>query len=94
MQRLSEVDLLCTAVNEIAGAVSQAQTAHNGIMWQVDVPGRGTVPLAGLPISLSRTPPGIRIHPAPIGAATDEVLSSFGFSVETIADARNRRAFG
>lgn len=94
VQRLSEVDLLCAAVNEIADAVSQAQTAHNGIMWQVDVPGRGTVPLAGLPISLSRTPPGIRIHPAPIGAATDEVLSSFGFSVEAIAEARNRRAFG
>ncbi|WP_439402469.1 CaiB/BaiF CoA transferase family protein [Bradyrhizobium sp. DASA03068] len=94
VRKLSEVDLLCMPVNEIADAIAQEQTAHNGIMWDVEVPGRGTVPLVGLPVRLSRTPPGVRIHPAPIGAATDEILSSFGFSVEAIAEARRKKAFG
>lgn len=94
VQKLSEVDLLCMPVNEIPDAVGQEQTAHNGIMWDVEIPGRGTVPLVGLPVKLSRTPPRVRIHPAEVGAATDDVLSSFGFTAESIADARNKKAFG
>ncbi|WP_157450356.1 CoA transferase [Bradyrhizobium sp. ARR65] len=94
LERLAAVDLLCSAVNEIPEAISHPQANQNGIMWQVEVPGRGRVPLAGLPVRLSRTPPGVRIQPASIGAATDEVLSSFGLSEQAIQEARSRKAFG
>ncbi|WP_407175404.1 CaiB/BaiF CoA transferase family protein [Bradyrhizobium sp. STM 3562] len=94
LERLAAVDLLCSPVNEIPEAISHPQANQNGIMWQVEVPGRGPVPLAGLPVRLSRTPPGVRIHPASIGAATDEVLSSFGLSEQAIQEARSRKAFG
>ncbi|MGY8684041.1 CoA transferase [Bradyrhizobium sp. UFLA05-153] len=94
LARLAAVDLLCSPVNEIPEAISHPQASQNGIMWQVEVPGRGPVPLAGLPVRLSRTPPGVRIHPATIGAATNEVLSSFGFSEHEIREARSRKAFG
>lgn len=94
LDRLASVDLLCSPVNEIPEAISHPQASQNGIMWQVEVPGRGVVSLAGLPVRLSRTPPAVRIHPAPIGAATEEVLTSFGFSEQAIQEARSRKAFG
>ncbi|MGV7214869.1 CaiB/BaiF CoA transferase family protein [Bradyrhizobium sp. UFLA05-112] len=94
LARLAAVDLLCSPVNEIPEAISHPQASQNGIMWQVEVPGRGPVPLAGLPVRLSRTPPAVRIHPATVGAATNEVLSSFGFSEHAIQEARSRKAFG
>lgn len=94
VERLSAVDVLCAPVNELQQAVNHKQTAHNGIMWSIEVPGRGTVPLVGLPVRMSRTPPGVRIHPAPVGAATNDVLSSFGFTDQAIEEARRKKAFG
>lgn len=94
VERLSAVDLLCAPVNEIEQVVKHEQTAENGIMWRVEVPGRGAVPLVGLPVRMSRTPPGVRVHPATVGAATDEVLGEFGFSAQAIDAARCDKAFG
>jgi crotonobetainyl-CoA:carnitine CoA-transferase CaiB-like acyl-CoA transferase len=84
MERLAEVDILCSPVNDVDAVVDHPQTRQNGTMWDVPIPGQGTVRLVGNPVHLSRTPLGVSREPTAIGAHTDEVLGSFGFSQDEI----------
>jgi crotonobetainyl-CoA:carnitine CoA-transferase CaiB-like acyl-CoA transferase len=88
VKRLFAVDLLCSPVNDLGPVVDHPQTRHNGTIWDVPVPGRGPVRLAGNPVRLSRTPAGIHHEPSAIGAHSDEVLTSFGFSKDEIEQLR------
>jgi crotonobetainyl-CoA:carnitine CoA-transferase CaiB-like acyl-CoA transferase len=84
MLRLAKVDILCSPINDVADVLDHEQTRQNRTVWNVPVPGRGTVALAGNPVSLSRTPPTLRRGPAPLGTHSDDVLASFGFSPSEI----------
>lgn len=84
MARLAQVDILCAPVNDVADVVDHPQTIHNGTIWDVPIPGQKTARLAGNPVRLSRTPPKVYRQPTALGADSDDVLASFGFSSEEI----------
>jgi crotonobetainyl-CoA:carnitine CoA-transferase CaiB-like acyl-CoA transferase len=84
MERLAKVDILCSPINDVADVIDHPQTQHNGTIWDVPVPGQGTARLAGNPVRLSRTPARVYREPAPLGAHSDNVLASFGFSSDEI----------
>jgi crotonobetainyl-CoA:carnitine CoA-transferase CaiB-like acyl-CoA transferase len=84
MERLAKVDILCAPVNDVADVIDHPQTRHNGTIWDVPIPGQGTARLAGNPVRLSRTPATVYREPAALGAHSDDVLASFGFSSDEI----------
>ncbi|MBV6486887.1 MAG: Acetyl-CoA:oxalate CoA-transferase [Pseudorhodoplanes sp.] len=84
MARLAKVDILCAPVNDVADVVDHPQTIHNGTIWDVPIPGQKAARLAGNPVRLSRTPPKVYRQPTALGADSDGVLASFGFSPEEI----------
>jgi crotonobetainyl-CoA:carnitine CoA-transferase CaiB-like acyl-CoA transferase len=92
MERLAKVDILCSPVNDVSAVVDHPQTRQNGTMWDVEIPGQGTVPLAGNPVHLSRTPLMNYRQPAAIGAHSDEVLGAFGYSSAEIKALRATKA--
>jgi crotonobetainyl-CoA:carnitine CoA-transferase CaiB-like acyl-CoA transferase len=75
--RLEEQDLLCAPVRTLAEALSDEQTAVNGMILEAD----GVVErvrVVGSPIHLEDAPVTIRIPPADLGQHTDEVLAELG----------------
>jgi crotonobetainyl-CoA:carnitine CoA-transferase CaiB-like acyl-CoA transferase len=88
MERLSKVDILCAPVNDVAEVMDHPQTKHNGTVWDIPIPGQRTARLAGNPVKLSRTPPAVYRGPTGLGADTDDVLASFGFSANEIQTLR------
>jgi crotonobetainyl-CoA:carnitine CoA-transferase CaiB-like acyl-CoA transferase len=92
MERLAKADILCSPVNDVSVMVDHPQTLENGTMWDVEIPGQGTVRLAGNPVHLSRTPLANYQEPAAIGAQSDEVLSAFGYSDGEIKALRAAKA--
>jgi crotonobetainyl-CoA:carnitine CoA-transferase CaiB-like acyl-CoA transferase len=89
MERLAKVDILCSPINDVADVLDHPQTRHNGTIWDITLPDQKTVRLAGNPVRLSRTPARLYREPAPLGAHSDDVLASFGFSLEEIQALRS-----
>jgi crotonobetainyl-CoA:carnitine CoA-transferase CaiB-like acyl-CoA transferase len=89
MERLAKVDILCSPINDVADVLDHPQTRHNGTIWDILLPGGKTARLAGNPVRLSRTPTKLYREPTPLGAHSDDVLASFGFSAEEIQNLRS-----
>ena len=69
------------------------QVAVLELLKSMQYPGRaGTVPVADLPVALSRTPGGIERPPPEISEHTDEVLTELGYSGQELAAMRNSGA--
>jgi crotonobetainyl-CoA:carnitine CoA-transferase CaiB-like acyl-CoA transferase len=79
LERLGQVDILCSPVNDLSAVIDHPQTQANEAVWTIDVPGQGKVKVAGNAVRLSRTPAEYRQPPAWMGAHNAEVLRSFGF---------------
>jgi crotonobetainyl-CoA:carnitine CoA-transferase CaiB-like acyl-CoA transferase len=84
LARLGAVDLLCAPVNDLSSAIDHPQTEANGTVWEIDVPGRGPVKVAGNAVRLSRTSPAYFRAPTTLGAHNREVLDQFGFAESEI----------
>ncbi len=84
LTRLSQVDILCSPINDLSVVINHPQTKANGVVWEIDVPGRGRTQVAGNPVHLSRTPAGYFRAPALLGEHNDEVLAEFGLSATGI----------
>ncbi len=91
MERLKKVDILCAPIEDVADVMNHPQTLHNGTIWDVPIPGRTPARLAGNPVRLSRTPATVTRGPTSLGADSDEVLTSFGFSSEEVQALRTAR---
>jgi crotonobetainyl-CoA:carnitine CoA-transferase CaiB-like acyl-CoA transferase len=79
LERLGQVDILCSPVNDLSAVIDHPQTQANEAVWTIDVPGQGKVKVAGNAVRLSRTPAEYRQPPAWMGAHNAEVLDAFGF---------------
>ncbi|MDJ0699873.1 MAG: CoA transferase [Woeseiaceae bacterium] len=76
-------------VLSLADALKHPQVEALGLLKPVGFAGRDTsVPVADLPVSLSRTPGGINMRPPAVSEDTDEILAELGYSSNEISDLR------
>ena len=61
------------------------------VPFALEHPQRGTVGLAGGPVSLGGTPVAYRSAPPSLGEHTLEVLASLGYDAAAVASLRERR---
>ncbi len=88
---MAEAGVPAGPVLTLAEAIRHPQVQALDTLKQVAVPEAGMdVPVADLPISLSRTPGGIKSPPPTAGQHTDAILGELGFSKDKIS--RFRRA--
>ena len=92
VSRLSKEDVLCSPVNTLEEAIDSEQVKQNEMLWDVDVPGYGSVRLVGNPLNLSRTPLRIATVPRHLGEDTQDVLRELGFPAETVEEFRSSGA--
>lgn len=85
MQELGDLDICFGPVNDIPEALTDPQVRHRGVVQYEE----GKV-LLGCPIKLSETPPRHPQPPPSLGAHTDEVLKSLGFTEEAISELRTQ----
>ncbi|HZP29677.1 MAG TPA: CoA transferase [Acidimicrobiia bacterium] len=86
-QRLGEVGVACGVVNDVAGALVEAQTTARGLVVHNEHPGYGAYEHVRGPL------PGLAhptLRPAPVlGEHTAEVLGELGYPPERIASLRD-----
>lgn len=88
---LDEAGIPSGPINNVAEALSSAQTAGRGMVTEVDHPVQGLIRMLGLPIRFDGTPSSIRRHPPTLGEHTEEVLREMaGLSQNEIEDLRSR----
>ncbi|MDJ0940609.1 MAG: CoA transferase [Woeseiaceae bacterium] len=86
IEAFAEAGIPAGPVLSLDGALQHPQAAALGILQSVKYPGRETaVPVVDLPVTLSRTPGGIRTPPPVTSADTDAVLEDLGYTTEAIS---------
>jgi len=81
----------CGPINSIAQALADPQAVARGVRIDLPHPRAGTVPLVGMPIRMSDSPPDYRRPPPLLGEHTDEVLRELaGLDADAIAALRAR----
>jgi len=78
--RLEGVDILCAPVKTLEQALDDPQTAHNGMIFDLDPTAGGPVRLVGSPISMSDAPVTVRNAPPKLGEHTADVLAELGLA--------------
>jgi crotonobetainyl-CoA:carnitine CoA-transferase CaiB-like acyl-CoA transferase len=86
IERLNAAGVPCGPINAIDQTFADPQVQHLGVVQTVETADRGSLPMVGQPMSLSRTPSRLAAPPPERGQHTDEVLAAFGFSEQEIAD--------
>lgn len=81
---LSKTDILSAPMLDLNQTLDHEQTKENGILWEVEVPGRGPVTLAGNPIRLQRNPLTVDRRVDALGESSGEILAEFGYSSDQI----------
>ena len=75
-------------VNTVDQALDDPQTQAKGLVWQMDHPRLGAVPVVGFPIDFSAMQTSIRRHAPEWGEHTDEALAELGYSPADVAALR------
>jgi len=92
---LEAVDILCAAVNDIAGALADPQVAENAMVLEMRRPEVGAIKTIGIPQKLDATPGSVRRPPPLLGEHTREVLTELGFSrdeIDALVSSKERNA--
>ena len=75
-------------VNTVAQALADPQVEAKGLVWQMQHPRLGGVPVVGFPIDFSAMQTSLRRHAPEWGEHTDETLAELGFSTAEVAALR------
>ena len=92
--RLKAAGVPCSPINRIDKAVAEAQVRARDMVVQLELPGLGTMRMAGLPLKFSETPGRIALHPPRLGQHTAEVMTRLGYTDEAIEELAARGAVG
>jgi formyl-CoA transferase len=91
-EKLEAAGVPCGPINSIAEALADPQAVARGLRVDLPHPTAGIVPLVGLPIRMSDSPPAYDRPPPLLGEHTDEVLRQLaGLDSDEIAALRARR---
>ena len=91
VRRLRGADIVAAPINTLLEASNDPDVLANGYVTEVDYPDYGKrLKVHGSPWHFSQTPAHIGVAPA-LGAHTDAVLASLGYSPAQIGDLRQRK---
>ncbi|MFE4951810.1 CaiB/BaiF CoA transferase family protein [Leifsonia sp. NPDC056665] len=91
---LEAEDVLCGPVLDLAQALEDVQTVHNGMILEfIDAEGRPVRTIAS-PIGLSAAEPAVRHAPPRLGEHTADVLHELGYSPSVVAELKARKVVG
>lgn len=89
---LAEHRIPCGEVLRPADVLKNEQVVGTNIFAQVEYPGvTGGTPIAGTPVSLSKSPGTLRHRAPTLGEHTDELMDSLGYTKAEIAQLRRER---
>ena len=88
---LTKADVCVGKVYDVPEVFDDPQVRHRQMAVELDHPQAGKVTQAGVAVKLSDTPGSIRSFAPSIGQHTQEVLGSLGYSVDKIAELRDKR---
>lgn len=88
LKLFAEKDVCCEPVLNIAEALSSPQAAERAMIFEMEHPVEGPIRQIGSPFKFTDTP--VRMHSPPprLGAHTDEILSSIGYSPDELKKLR------
>jgi crotonobetainyl-CoA:carnitine CoA-transferase CaiB-like acyl-CoA transferase len=92
LKLLEAAGVPATPVNRLNQVLEDPQVVAQNMLWEVEQPRVGKVPVVGFPLSLSRMQPGVRRNPPQQGEHTDEVLRECGYSQSDIDRLRKMKA--
>ncbi len=81
---LNQAGIPCGPIYTIDQVFKDPQVLHRRMFLEVEHPKAGRIPMTGLPIQLSDTPPQVILPPPLLGEHTEEVLQKFGFSRDEV----------
>jgi formyl-CoA transferase/CoA:oxalate CoA-transferase len=84
VEALNEAGIPCGPIYTLDQVFKDPQVLHQKMFLEVAHPKAGRIPMTGLPVQLSETPPQVFLPPPILGEHTGEVLQKFGFSGEEI----------
>jgi crotonobetainyl-CoA:carnitine CoA-transferase CaiB-like acyl-CoA transferase len=91
LKLLEEAGVPATPVNRVDQALEDGQVRAQNMIWQMDQPRLGKIPIVGLPLAFSRMEPCIRRNAPRQGEHTDEILREYGYSSSEIAQFREKK---
>ena len=90
---LNEGGVACGLINNLQETFEDAQIQHLGLVHHVVSPHQGAQKLVGQPMTLSRTPSRIARTAPRRGEHSDEILCELGYSVDALADMKQREVY-
>lgn len=91
LERLNAAGVPCGPIYKIDEVFADPHVAQLGIAQHVTKRDGADITLVGQPVTLSRTPAGMRNAAPEAGEQTDEILAEFHYSAEEIAAFRARK---
>lgn len=91
---LNEAGVPVSLVNTMDEALRDPQVVALGMVQEQEHPSAGKIHVLGVPVTLSKTPGGVRTAAPLLGQHTEEVLASLGLSAEDLEGLRNLSVIG
>jgi crotonobetainyl-CoA:carnitine CoA-transferase CaiB-like acyl-CoA transferase len=88
---LNQAGVPCGRIYSIDEMFEDPQVQSLEMVETVESPYYHPLRLVGQGVRLSRTPSEVRVRPPECGEHTEEILASFGYTAQEIADLRSRR---
>ena len=89
-----EAGVPCGPINTVADVVSNPQVLARNMIAEVDHPNIPNLKFPGSPLKLTDSPATIRRVPPMLGQHNEEILEEAGYSLEKIADLKERGVLG